>query len=247
MADAQRESRDGFAGLAPSLVLVLSAGFALGMAVDAAAVLLLGIVCIGAVLRLYFVGELRWRHVVLASVPLGAWVVQFGIPWHVAPAIVLVAWVTWRRARAKIRADPESDVLRRPKADDVALGFVLAAAASGFMVWYAHEHIIFFPHISPVLVPLVALINALVEEIVFRDASFAVMRGAASWAKVFCSGLAFGVSHWSSGIPSGPVGVAAAAVFGWALAALYAKSKSLGLVVAVHCVVNIAMIVALTR
>lgn len=94
-------------------------------------------------------------------------------------------------------------------------------------------------------IPAAAIINATTEEVVFRGAILSILNKLPGWLAVVISGVTFAISHWSSGIPSGMVGVGAAFMFGMALALLYRLSKSILLLITVHCVVNAVMLVSL--
>jgi membrane protease YdiL (CAAX protease family) len=95
--------------------------------------------------------------------------------------------------------------------------------------------------ILPALVLGVAVANAVAEELLWRHGLQLVARraGVPVSVAVVLNGLSFGAAHLH-GIPDGPLGAAAAACFGGALASLRNRC-GLGYAIAVHVAVDIAI------
>lgn len=234
--------------VAPSAMAVGS-GFALGFAElwSLVAVSMVSTTVFLAILRLQ--GRLRWSHVAIGSASFGAGLTHLAIPWHVAPITVAVGWCVCTRRLKVLETLRSAFPPRRPEFRLVVLSLVVIAFSSAFMYWYLSNRLYLSTSMYGIplllMIPLAALVNAATEEAIFRGALFSTLAGWPTWAVIFLSGAVFGLSHWSSGIPSGPIGALAAALFGLALASLRASSRSLVLPITSHFVVNVVILTSL--
>ena len=126
----------------------------------------------------------------------------------------------------------------------------ITCLASAFMIWYTRSRILLISYSPWLPIPFqiftASIVNALIEEIIFRKTLFRTLENFGSPTIVAASGITFGLAHWSSGIPFGLIGVTSTTIYGLALSLLYNKTGSLTLPVLSHIIVNAITLGSLT-
>lgn len=193
-------------------------------------------------------------HWVLFSVSAGAAAaLLIGWPWQSMPTIALAVLAVWW-LRVRDRTDSLRQVSRRwlarPDLTSTLVSLASVVISAAFLIAYfqvtGQFAFLSLPGVALVLIPLG---NAVLEEVVWRGAILGLLLEAGLRARyaVGLQALSFGVAHWQSGIPSGPLGAVASALLGLALGVVAHRSGSLALPIAVHWVVDMVIFFSLFR
>jgi abortive infection protein len=194
--------------------------------------------------------RLTWSKALLASVPAGAVLNTAGLAWHIAPITILLLQLALS-FRKKVPKEVKIASLHKI---DTSLTLLTTAGitclASAFMIWYTRSRILLISYSPWLPIPFqiftASIVNALIEEIIFRKTLFRTLENFGSPTIVAASGITFGLAHWSSGIPFGLIGVTSTTIYGLALSLLYNKTGSLTLPVLSHIIVNAITLGSLT-
>lgn len=128
-----------------------------------------------------------------------------------------------------------------------SLGCVITAVTCAFLVIQARRNPFKHPRINKLLPVVVAAAaaNALVEEVLFRFAPFALFNGRMAPELIMAvSAAIFGVAHFG-GAPGGPVGVAMAGALGWILAKSLLETQGMFWPLAIHFAQDVAIMLFL--
>jgi membrane protease YdiL (CAAX protease family) len=161
------------------------------------------------------------------------------VPWQVVPILGLALGMLGSsevRSRIVGLVTPRRDL---PWASISILALVVGFALRSFD--QASEPVLrFLPEYPILLLALGAVINGLVEEVVWREGALVMMReaGAPPIYAICAQAVAFGLAHYAGGYPTGVSGVALAAAFGAVAGCYRVATKSLVPGVTLHVVAD---------
>ena len=145
--------------------------------------------------------RLTWSKALLASVPAGAVLNTAGLAWHIAPITILLLQLALSFRK---KAPKEVKIASLHKID-TSLTLLTTAGitclASAFMIWYTRSRILLISYSPWLPIPFqiftASIVNALIEEIIFRKTLFRTLENFGSSTIVAASGITFGLAHWS--------------------------------------------------
>jgi hypothetical protein len=185
-------------------------------------------------------GPLAWSCLAAASVlgagpaarflPAGLGMgLALGLPWPAPAAVAVIAWavasatVGGRASAAAVRRAWAPTPPRRQVALAVGVGLIAGLATLALSWGHFRSDPLLLAHQRPgpltmtVVVAALALANSLSEELLWRVALWRPATGVT--LTLLAQALSFGVAH-AGGLPGGPMGMAAAAVYSGVLAGL---------------------------
>ena len=178
-----------------------------------------------------------------------------GVPWIVAPLLAGAAWLCWPQPGGRVR-DKVGTITVAALVASLLLG-----AAAGAAAWFPvqrqiSESPIIFDIVSPtvpeliIAVPLLALANALGEEVIWRGALLSEMTSARPVYIYAAQAASFGLAHWY-GIPNGWLGLLLTGAFSvlctfahrrWGLTSAVAAHLAADVVIFTACLPHVLFI-----